>query len=909
MKRETAELAVLSKLLDDALELAPSARANWIETLPADVDELKPALRRLLLSGAAAETVDVVRIERNVQSAVADAATRGDSPALAPGATVGPYELIRELGRGGMGTVWLARRTEGLLKRVVALKLPHTGLFQAKLVERLARERDILENLAHPHIARLYDAGVTLAGQPYLALEYVEGIPLTTYCDQRRLALRARLDLFVQVLQAIQYAHGNLVVHRDLKPANILVTEAGNAVVLDFGIAKLLTDGAGADSALTQFDGRVLTPDYASPEQISGRPISTASDVYSLGVLLSELLCGARPYYLKRDSRGALEDAIVEAEPRAPSRNATPEAAASRATTPRALARELRGDLDNIVLKALRKDPAGRYATVLQFAQDIERRQRGQAILATPGSVGYRAAKFLRRHKLGAASAAAVVLALMGGAIVALWQARAAQLEAERAEQVKNFALSIIQSADTGNGAGVATTAVELLQRARARVETELANRPAIAAELMAAIGYGLVGQGRPEDGEPLLRKAAEISARENGRDDPRTLEAQIQHGEALIDLGNYDEAIALLTPAIAAARRAHHSVFESDGWRWLSMAQVAQQDYDGAITSARAAIAALGPDPAGDQALLNATLAYLSLANALNSDRRPGVTAAARAGLRYATRLDPALKAPHAAQIRSLLGQGLIRDGQVAAGLRELEQAAGDSRVLLGPEHPQTVQMTYLLGGGLLEAGEVRKAVDTYQASLDAALRHPAALNPLAFASMHLTLASALVAARDIESSLPHYVDAEKFFAEVDGAEAPTALGARSSRAFALARLGRLEEANGVFASIPVESLAGTTKAMYQSRLAVLRTLQGQKEEAVTLARAGVEGLKQLASKTLRAQSLQRLGAALLAAGQPGEAVAPLGQALALYQEAQLSASPDRLETETDLRRAQRAR
>jgi tetratricopeptide (TPR) repeat protein len=413
------------------------------------------------------------------------------------------------------------------------------------------------------------------------------------------------------------------------------------------------------------------------------------------------------------------------------------------------------------------------------------------------------------------------------------------------------------------------------------------------------------MGQGRPEDGEPLLRKAVEISARENGREDPRTIEAQIQHGEALVDLGKDEEAIALLKPAIEAARRAHHKEFEGDGWRWLSMAQIAQGDYDDGIASARASIAALGPVPAGQAPLLNATLAYLSLASALNSDRRTGVTEAARAGLRLAQQRDGANNTPHASQLRSLLGQGLIRDGEAAAGLRELEKASADSRTLLGADHIQTVQMTYLLGGGLLEAGEVRKATEACQASLDSALRHPEALNPLAFASMHLTLANALVAARETGRALPHYESAEKFFAEADGADTPSSLGARSARALALTRLGRLREGDALFASIPMDALAGANMATYESRLAVLRSLQGRHAEAVSLARSGVEGLKKLSSKTLRAQSLARLGAVLLAAKQRAEAVAPLEQAVALFKEVQIEESPDRRDAGTDLRRA----
>ncbi|HEU4779186.1 MAG TPA: protein kinase [Steroidobacteraceae bacterium] len=899
MKREPAELEVLSKLLDDGLALPPLERVTWIECLPATYEGLKPTLRKLLLT-MGPETGDVARFSQQVHAAVEG--TLAEPANLQTGVSIGAYELIRELGRGGMGTVWLARRTEGLTNRQVALKLPHAGVFHARLKERIGRERDILESLTHPNIARLYDAGVTRTGQPFLALEYIEGTPLTLYCDKRTLGVRDRLTLFVQVLQAIQYAHSNLVIHRDLKPANILVTQQGTAVVLDFGIAKLLTEGAPAESAMTEFGNRALTPDYASPEQISGRPISTASDVYSLGVLLSELLCGSRPYTLKRDSRGALEDAIVEAEPSAPSRNLTPEAAELRAASASALSRELRGDLDNIVLKALRKDPLDRYASVALFAQDLDRYLKGEAVLAHPGSARYRAGKFLRRHTLAVASAATILVLLVLGVVGVMWQAHEARLEAARADQVKNFALSLIESADTANGAGVATTAVELLQKARQRVESELADRPAIAAELMEAIGSGLLGQGRPEDAEALLGKAAALSASVNGVEDIRTISTQILHAEALVALGKSDEAIALLEPAIESAHRLHANLVEADGWRWLSMAQIEKADFDAGIASAQAAVTAVGSAPAGAPELLSASLANLSLANALNSDRRPGVAEAARAALRFSSTPGAAVNTPHGSQARMLLGEGLIRDGEVPAGLRELEQAYADSKTLLGADHPQTVQVANLLGGGRIEAGDVHGAVAAYQLCYDSARSHPAALSPIAIAYVNLTLANALVATRDRERALPHYVEAERLFAEVDGPTAPMPLGVRSSRALALARLGRLQEADEVFASLKDMTFAGTSKAMYESRLAVLRSLQGRHAEAVALAVPATEGLSKMSSITLRAQSLSRLGSVLLAAGQKAQAVPPLEQAMALYG-TQLHESPDRIETAADLR------
>ena len=249
-----------------------------------------------------------------------DAPSVGDQP----GDTIGSYRLLRELGSGGMGVVWLAERSDGLVKRPVALKLPHQVWQRAGLAERMAREREILATLTHPNIARLYDAGLTAGHRPFLAIEYVEGHPIDTYCRDHRLDAGARVRLFVQVANAVAYAHAKLVVHRDLKPANILVDADGQVRLLDFGIAKLLDQHQARETALTELSGRPLTLDYASPEQIRGEPLTIGSDVYSLGVVLYELLSGARPYKLKRDSRGALEDAILEADPPLPSAVAEP---------------------------------------------------------------------------------------------------------------------------------------------------------------------------------------------------------------------------------------------------------------------------------------------------------------------------------------------------------------------------------------------------------------------------------------------------------------------------------------------------------------------------------------------------------------------------------------------------------
>jgi WD40 repeat protein/serine/threonine protein kinase len=407
----------IKPILQGALELAPAERIAYLESLhPALRTEVESLIRSYDGSGDFLE-----------QPALGDRAAPNPTDSGLIGRRFGPYRVFSLLGHGGMGSVWMAERVDGLFTRHVALKLIHPALSGWVMTERLAREREILASLDHPNIARLLDAGFSEDGQPYLALEYVAGVPLTTFCDDHRLAVRQRLELFRQVLDAVQYAHAHLVVHRDLKPSNILVTAEGRVQLLDFGIAKLLADGEAKETELTQLGGRALTPDYAAPEQITGAPITTAADVYSLGVLLHELLTGELPYRLRSGSRGALENAILQVEPAAPSRTAASEGSARlRATTPKQLAKTLKGDIDIMVSKALKKTPAARYATVNAFAEDIEHLLRGEPLLAQRDSIVYRAKKFVRRHWVALSVVGALILTLAAGLLATIHEATVA---------------------------------------------------------------------------------------------------------------------------------------------------------------------------------------------------------------------------------------------------------------------------------------------------------------------------------------------------------------------------------------------------------------------------------------------------------------------------------------------------
>src|ERR1700683_5306104 len=429
----------IAKLLDESHEMPAPEREAWLADLERNDPKSAAVLRDMFaaqVSPSGAFLEDQVIFPHKLTSPL-----EADSALI--GKQFGPYRVLSLLGYGGMGSVWLAERVDGLFTRQVALKLVHPALKSRVMTERFTREREILASLNHPNIARLLDAGFAEDGQPYLALDYVAGTPLTTYCDDRRLSIRERLELFRQVLNAVQYAHAHLVIHRDLKPANLLVTEEGQVQLLDFGIAKLLTEGAAKETELTQLGGRAMTPDYAAPEQIAGAPITTAADVYALGVMLYELLTGERPYKLKRESRGALEEAILQSDPGAPSRTALSEAAAAaRATTAKKLSSTIRGDLETIVFKALKKSPTERYATANAFGEDIARFLRGDVVLAQPDSVAYRALKFARRHWVGIAAAGVLVLTLAGGLAATSYEARVASAERDAARQSQSRLLT-----------------------------------------------------------------------------------------------------------------------------------------------------------------------------------------------------------------------------------------------------------------------------------------------------------------------------------------------------------------------------------------------------------------------------------------------------------------------------------
>jgi non-specific serine/threonine protein kinase/serine/threonine-protein kinase len=407
----------LRDLFEAALAQEPAAQAGFLAGAAPDDPNLAAEVLRLLASdakaGAFLSTPPGLASDQDFTVSV--------------GRYVGPYRILAQIAQGGMGAVYRAVRDDDQYQKQVAIKLVRGGLGSDLVVERFKSERQILANLEHPNIARLIDGGATEEGWPYFSMEYVEGRPIDAYCASRALSTRQRLELFRTVCSAVQYAHQSLVIHRDLKPSNIVVTDDGTPKLLDFGIAKLL--GAQAAQGRTLTGSRLMTPEYASPEQVRGQLITTASDVYSLGVLLYELLAGTRPCEIRGGSPEEILRAICETEPELPS------AAARRRALPAKRARELEGDLDTILLKALRKEPGRRYGSPQELAEDILLHLEGLPVKARKDTVRYRAGKFVRRHRTAVAAAGLIVASLATGTAVAVHQARVARAERARAER------------------------------------------------------------------------------------------------------------------------------------------------------------------------------------------------------------------------------------------------------------------------------------------------------------------------------------------------------------------------------------------------------------------------------------------------------------------------------------------
>ena len=542
--------------LDKALDLDDDQREEWLASLGVEHPSLAGELRTLM------EELRTLDREAFLEQPV----PLPSAPALA-GQTVGAYTLISPIGEGGMGSVWLARRSDGRFEGQAAVKFLNVALIGGAGEARFKREGTILARITHPSIAHLTDAGVSAMGQPYLVLEHVEGQHIDRYCDERRLDIDARIRLFLDVLAPLAHAHANLVVHRDIKPSNVLVTADGRVKLLDFGIAKLLEGEKPEDVALTR-KGTALTPEFAAPEQLTGDPITTATDVYSLGVLLYVLLVGQHPVAHRSESAVEIVKAIIDTEPRRLSdavaagqdRNALAAIAAQRATTIDKLLRAIEGDLDTIVAKALKKRPQERYASVAALADDLRRYLDHLPIRARPDTIAYRTAKFVRR-RARAVAAAAVGVALLAG-LVGFYTVRLraerdrARVEAEKAAKISELLTGLLTTADPYASSQDETTIRSVLAAGALRVEKELADQPELQAEMLTTIGRVYERLSDYERAQPLLERALAIARKDSEPENVRTAQALNDLGVLRRDKGDYAAAGPMLEEALALRRR-----------------------------------------------------------------------------------------------------------------------------------------------------------------------------------------------------------------------------------------------------------------------------------------------------------------------------------------------------------------
>jgi serine/threonine protein kinase/tetratricopeptide (TPR) repeat protein len=578
---------ILSPYLDEALDLDPDARVAWLANLAHRDASLAGDLRAILAEH------EVVH-----QAGFMDVPVIDPQMALT-GQEVGAYRLLSLIGQGGSGSVWLAERADGRFQGRAAVKLLNLALVKRSGEERFRREGTILAHLRHPNIAHLIDAGVTSAGQPYMVLEYVDGQTVDKYCADHRLSVQARIRLFLDVLEAVAHAHTNLVVHRDIKPANVLVSTDGQVKLLDFGIAKLLEPNAEwqpqrtpESSAITREVGRALTPEFAAPEQLAGGALTTATDVYALGVLLYILLTGRHPAGNAVESRETLVKAIVSTEPTPISKAVTavdqaPDGAAAHAahcrTTPARLRNVLRGDLEAIVAKALRKDPAERYVSVTAFAGDLQRYLRHDPVSARVDTLAYRTSRFIRRHAAGVAISTAAVL-LIGAAIIVhttrLSIARdRAERETAKAVKVSEVLMGLLTSADpyTVRTAPGDVTVRALLDAGADQVQRDLAGQPEVQAELLTMMGRTYRHLAAFDKAQLLLERALDSGIKAFGPEHVRVAQTLDYLGVVMTDRGDYAAAVQTLERALAMRRKLLGSAHEDVGITLVELGRVYQ--------------------------------------------------------------------------------------------------------------------------------------------------------------------------------------------------------------------------------------------------------------------------------------------------------------------------------------------
>lgn len=835
---DTQRWQLIAAIFDEAVEAPAPARAALLEKLCAGDAEVRREVEVLLAADAAAAGFDRgVDSARNL--AAAEWAQGDESESVQAGERIGPWQVLRELGRGGMGVVWLAERADGQFEQRAALKLIKRGMDSEAVIARFLRERQILARLEHPHIARLLDGGIATDGRPYFAMEYIDGQPLLRYCAEQSIKLEERIKIFLDICAAVQFAHGQLVVHRDIKPSNVLVTADGSVKLLDFGIAKLLAadEGSAATATATTGQDRPLTLAYAAPEQVRGEPVTVATDIYALGVLLYELLTGRRPFDFS-DTPSAEEVARTfdTTSPIAPSKLV--------GTDLPVPPRRLRGDLDTIVLKALQREPQRRYATVDAFAGDLRRYLSGQPIAARRDSAGYRIGKFVARHKIGVAGvtfSAAVLIAALG---VAVWQARAKTLEAKSAQEVTRFLVGLFAGSDPTHSGGAVISAQDLLDQGVKRLQSQLHDEPAVRARLLNTVATTYAALGLYDRAQPLAEQALLLRRQNLAANDVELADSLDELGQIYTQKADYARAEPMLLEALSLRRAqlGDAAAATIDSLGNLGELQQNRGDFQAADATFGAALQA-AQRRYGEDAVETARRLDDYATNLDNLGKKPEALAAYQRALAIREKNLGANDADVATSLHNI-GTYYDEAGDNGEAIKSLERALAIRRQLFGAEHP-LVGFTELALAGVY--GTQDRVEDSEKIATDALtiFRHTlAADHPKISESLNM-LALLHSMRRDFAGALPLAREALNRFEQTLGADHPDTLTAENNLSFILLHSGQLSEAEqlqrDVLARTHDDNGQGTL-AVDCDNLASTLEQEGKTDEALMYARRALE-------------------------------------------------------------------
>ncbi|MCC6318517.1 MAG: serine/threonine protein kinase [Gemmatimonadaceae bacterium] len=894
----------LEELLDLALDVAPEARDAALDQACEGDPSLRSEVQALVV--ALHRAADFMDEPAGRVLGIAAPASR-DTSLL--GALVGPWRVEREIGRGGMGVVYLAERADGGFRQRVALKLVRNAAQSADIMSRFIAERQILAGLQHPNLARLVDGGALADGAPWFGMEYVDGVPITTWCDERQLGVRQRLTIFEQVAGAVQYAHQNLVVHRDIKPSNILVTADGTAKLLDFGIAKVLAGHEMAGAGQTVTGLWMLTPDYAAPEQVRGETITTATDIYALGAVLYELLCGHRAHEFERLTPGELERVICHVEPpRASVAAGQPvvrgsaetvgagEIARRRASHPGRLQRLLAGDLDTILSRALHKDPAQRYSSVEAFLEDLHRYRGGLPVLARRDSLRYRLRKFVRRNVVTVSATAVVVVALVAGLAGTLWQARVARDEAVKARETRDFVIGLFRSANPDESVGRETLARDLIDRGLRRVDSSLGNQPGVQQELLGVLGVTYRELGMIPEATAALRRAVTIAEKSRGRRGAEELAARLTDLATVLNLaGDYAGADSLLRRALSI-QQGSAKLRQSPG-HVATLSEVANNLEDmGDWTRAESLhreVLALDEARFGAQSLSVATdLANLGVTlDQLNQDHGADSVYRRALAIRQA-----ALPSDHP-RVLTLLGNMAVtwgKLGRVAQAESLNREVLARRRRVLPPGHPDVAYSLHSLASNLEDQGRLTEAEPLGREALAIRRKVLGADHPVTLQTAN-NLAVLLVRIGAFDSAATVFREIVERWSVIYGPRDPRTATAINNLGVARAYAGDLREAERLVRdalALRRAALGDSAVDVGASRrnLAMILGRTGRNAEAEQQVREAITifGVALLSDHPRLAEAQSTLGEVLLHTGRVSEADSVLRAARAI-QESQL--------------------